>query len=107
MIRIESPLDALMPHLQRAVRVSVELGNRRIRQGQLGRALDRIPATVFLVANCARVEYANAAGERMIRTAESVRVDEHGLAVGSFADAARLCAATGKTAPTSAGHHLN
>ena len=97
-------LAALMPHLQRAVRVSVELGNRRVRQGQLGQALDHIPAAVFLVASTARVVYANAAGERMIRTAEGVRVDEHGLAVGSLADTARFRAAVGKAALTSAGH---
>lgn len=98
---------ALMPHLQRALRVSMHLGETQVHDAGLAVALDRLPTAVFLVAANARVLYLNRAAEALVASGGGLSIDKTGLAAITPAVTATLRTLVSGAARTSArlGQH--
>jgi len=96
-------LAVLMPHLQRALRVSMHLGEIQVRQGCLAEALDRLPTAVFLIAGDGRVLYMNHAAERLVANGGGLAIDRDGISTARPSDTAAFRRLIGRAALTSAG----
>lgn len=96
-------VSALMPHMQRAMRVSMHLGDIRLRQGGLAAALDRLPTAVFLIAADGRVLHMNHAAETLVATGSGLAIDADGIVAPLPAETAALRRLISLAAQTSAG----
>ena len=95
-------LTALMPHLQRSMRMSMLLGDVRLRESSIALALDRLPTAVFLVTGRGRVLFLNQAAERLLLDRRGLSLGKDGLTTTLPADSTALRALIGRAAETSA-----
>ena len=95
-------LGALMPHLQRALRVSMQLGDLQWRQGYLAQALDRLSTALFLIAGNSHVLYMNHAAETLLARGVGLLIDHDGICTGNPSETATLRRLIGRAALTSA-----
>jgi DNA-binding CsgD family transcriptional regulator len=76
----EALLQALAPHLRRAVALNLRLGRLEMERSSTAEMLDRSPDGALLVDAQARILFANAVGEELLRENIGLRVDRGCLA---------------------------
>jgi DNA-binding CsgD family transcriptional regulator len=69
----------LIPHLHRAVRIHMDLGELRLDHRSEADALDRVTAAVLVVAPDGRLRLANAAAERLLASRDGLTLAGDGL----------------------------
>lgn len=98
--------EALMPHLQRALKVHLRIVAAEGQQRELTEVLGRLSVGVMLVANSGDVLFMNAEAERIVGRADGLSVDASGLRAARPQETARLRRLIGEAAETSAGRGL-
>jgi DNA-binding CsgD family transcriptional regulator len=83
-------LEALMPHMQRALRVHMHMADSDLRQRELTDALEHMTVGVILVTDGARVLFMNRAARSMIDRRDGLQVDATGLRALRLRDTATL-----------------
>jgi DNA-binding CsgD family transcriptional regulator len=72
-------LKALMPHLQRALRVHTRIADIDLRKFELFEALERLTIGVILVTETANVVFMNSAARSLVNAGDGLIVDRGGL----------------------------
>lgn len=83
-------LRLLMPHIQRAVRFNIRMGEARAADDATTRLLEMTPDAAFILDAGGRVLAANAAADGLFRDARGVRLTQGRLAAARAEDADRL-----------------
>ena len=86
----ETYLETLLPHLMRAVRLSTSLGPVRAQTDVYRGALDRMDCSVMLLGAEQRIDWANAAAQRLLRRASALRIVAGHLDCAEPGDSQRL-----------------
>jgi len=98
-----SLLEALMPHMERALRVYTHMAESDLRQRELTDALEHMSVGVMLVTKGARVVYMNRAARSMVNRRDGLQVDATGLRALRLRDTATLRAHIAGAAQRTAG----
>jgi len=103
-------LKALMPHMQRALKIHMHVAASDLRQRELAEAMEPLAVGVILVSKDARVIFANASAQRLLKQRDGLMTDRNGLRAIQSREAAALraliaCTATegGRVHPQSGG----
>jgi DNA-binding CsgD family transcriptional regulator len=91
-------LKALMPHLQRALKIHMHLAATDLRQREFAEAMEPLAVGVILVSKDARVIFANASAQRLLQHHDGLMTDRNGLRAVQSRDAAALRAFIASTA---------
>lgn len=93
-------LDALVPHLQRAVRINAALESAERASAAAWDVFDRLPVGIFAVDGAGKLKHANRAGSRMI--GNGLRIERSVLAAegASATRALWSCLAAARAEPT-------
>jgi DNA-binding CsgD family transcriptional regulator/PAS domain-containing protein len=83
-------LEALMLHMQRALRVHMHMADSDLRQRELTDALEHMMVGVILVTKSARVLFMNRAARSMVNRRDGLQVDATGLRALRLRDTATL-----------------
>ncbi len=65
---LQTAVKLLMPHMQRAVRISRRIGEAELAAANTAAALDRAPSAVLLLGDDLEIVYANPAGQALMKT---------------------------------------
>jgi len=95
-------LEALMPHLQRAMRVHMHMAESALRQREFTDALEHMTVGVILVAASARVVFMNRVARSIVARRDGLLVDRTGLRALRSGETAILRALIGGAAQTTA-----
>lgn len=96
-------LNALMPHLRRALQLHRRLVSAETISHDLAGAIDRARHAVLLVTAAGRVTFMNSAAERLVATRDVLTVDGGELRAAGADDTARLRSLLADAAATSMG----
>jgi DNA-binding CsgD family transcriptional regulator len=96
-------LEALMPHMQRALRVHTHMADSDLRQRELTDALEHMTVGVIMVTKGARVLFMNRTARSMVSRRDGLQVDATGLRALRLRDTATLRAHIGGAADRTAG----
>jgi DNA-binding CsgD family transcriptional regulator len=96
-------LEALMPHMQRALRVHTHMAESDLRQRELTDALELMTVGVIMVTKSARVLFMNRTARSMVSRRDGLQVDATGLRALRFRDTATLRAHIAGAAERTAG----
>ncbi|NOT27980.1 MAG: helix-turn-helix transcriptional regulator [Acidobacteria bacterium] len=99
-------LEALMPHLRRALQLHRRIATAEAISEDLTGVLDSATRAVFLVDEAGRVTWMNRVAERLIATRDGLVVDEGALRAVRGADAGRLRTLLAECIDTSAGNGI-
>lgn len=104
--RLETALRLLVPHLQRAVRISRRLGEAELSARSARAVLDAAPSAILMCDEALRLTYANPLGEKLLRDGY-LALREGRLRFGARGQGKRLSAlATPATGPRCAAFVL-
>jgi DNA-binding CsgD family transcriptional regulator/PAS domain-containing protein len=96
-------LEALMPHLQRALRVHTHMADSDLRQRELTDALEHMTVGVIMVTKSARVLFMNRTARSIVSRRDGLHVDATGLRALRLCDTATLRAHIAGAAERTAG----
>jgi DNA-binding CsgD family transcriptional regulator len=96
-------LEALMPHMQRALRVHMHMADSDLRQRELTDALEHMTVGVIMVTKSARVLFMNRTARSMVSRLDGLQVDATGLRALRLRDTATLRAHIAGAAERTAG----
>jgi DNA-binding CsgD family transcriptional regulator len=96
-------LEALMPHMQRALRVHTHMAESDLRQRELTDALEHMTVGVIMVTKNARVLLMNRTARSMVSRRDGLQVDATGLCGLRLRDTATLRAHIAGAAERTAG----
>ena len=80
----------LLPHIERAVRIAIRLGNLEMRSEAMTDAIKDLPTAVMLLDDRGRLLYANASADRILNAQDALTVGTLGLTALRKSDNARL-----------------
>ncbi len=92
-------LKALMPHMQRALKIHMHVAASDLRQREFAEAMQPLAVGVILVSKDARVVFANASAHRLLSHRDGLMTDRHGLRAAKSQETAALRALIACTAP--------
>jgi DNA-binding CsgD family transcriptional regulator/PAS domain-containing protein len=72
-------LKALMPHMQRALKIHMHLAEANIRQGEFVEAMEPLAVGVILVTASGQVLFANRSARRLLDNRDGLMMDRQGL----------------------------
>jgi DNA-binding CsgD family transcriptional regulator len=96
-------LEALMPHMQRALRVHTHMAESDLRQRELTDALEHMTVGVIMVTKSARVLFMNRTARSLVSRGDGLQVDAVGLRALRLRDTATLRAHIAGAAERTAG----
>jgi DNA-binding CsgD family transcriptional regulator len=99
-------LKALMPHMQRALKIHMHLAEASLKQGEFVEAMEPLAVGVILVTASARVLFANRSARRILDNRDGLMIDRQGLRAGRSRETNALHALIGCTA-ASCGHRAS
>jgi DNA-binding CsgD family transcriptional regulator len=91
-------LQQLAPHLQRAMRVYLRIGQLSVEQHAAIEVLNLLTHALFVVDASARVKFANLAAEALLACADGIGCDTHGLYASTTTLTSRLRALVAQAA---------
>jgi DNA-binding CsgD family transcriptional regulator len=91
-------LKALMPHMQRALKIHMHLAEANLRQGEFVEAMEPMAVGVILVTASARVLFANRSARRLLDNRDGLMIDRQGLRTVRLRETNALRALIGCTA---------
>jgi DNA-binding CsgD family transcriptional regulator/PAS domain-containing protein len=91
-------LKALMPHMQRALKIHLHVAAADLRQREFAEAMEPLAVGVILVGKDARVIFANASAQRLLKQSDGLMTDRNGLRAVQSREAAALRALIACTA---------
>jgi DNA-binding CsgD family transcriptional regulator len=100
-------LQALMPHLQRALEIHRRLAEADVQLTARADALDRLSHGVLVLSATGRLLFANRAGEAILRARDGLTFEREALQAARPQDTTRLRAAIAAAASTTAGTGLS
>jgi DNA-binding CsgD family transcriptional regulator len=100
-------LEALMPHLQRALRVHTHVAESDLRRRELAEAVEHLTVGMILVTAGARVLFMNRAARRIVESRDALFVDGTGLRACRTHETATLRGLIGAAAQTTAHRGLH
>lgn len=83
-------VQAILPHLNRALRVHRRIADLQLRERSLEEAFDRLPTAVLLVDRTGRILFANARGVALLAEGDAVGSDRGRLRAGTTGGTAML-----------------
>jgi DNA-binding CsgD family transcriptional regulator/PAS domain-containing protein len=90
-------LKALMPHMQRALKIHMHLAEASLRQGEFVDAMEPLALGVILVTASARVLFANRSARRLLDYRDGLTIDREGLCAARSRETNALRALIGCT----------
>ena len=96
-------LEALMPHMQRALRVHTHMADSDLRQRELTDALEHMTVGVIMVTKSTRVLFMNRSARSIVSRRDGLQVDATGLRALRLRDTATLRAHIAGAAERTAG----
>jgi DNA-binding CsgD family transcriptional regulator len=96
-------LKALMPHMQRALKIHMHVAEADLRQREFADAMEPLAVGVILVTASARVLFANRSARRLLDKRDGVMIDRQGLGAARSRETNALRALIGCTV-ASCGH---
>jgi DNA-binding CsgD family transcriptional regulator len=72
-------LEALMPHMQRALKIHMHVAASDLRQREFAEAMEPLAVGVILVSKDARVIFANGSAQRLLNHRDGLMTDRNGL----------------------------
>jgi DNA-binding CsgD family transcriptional regulator len=91
-------LKALMPHMQRALKIHMHLAEASLRRGEFVEAMEPLAVGVIIVTASARVLFANRSARRLLDKRDGLMIDRQGLRAVRSREATALRALIGCTA---------
>jgi DNA-binding CsgD family transcriptional regulator len=83
-------LEALMPHMQRALKIHMHVATSDLRQREFAEAMEPLAVGVILVSKDARVIFANGSAQRLLKHRDGLMTDRNGLRAVQSREAAAL-----------------
>jgi DNA-binding CsgD family transcriptional regulator/PAS domain-containing protein len=90
-------LKALMPHMQRALKIHMHLAEANLRQGEFVEAIEPLAVGVILVTASGQVLFANRSARRLLDNRDGLMIDRQGLRAGRSRETNALRALIGCT----------
>jgi DNA-binding CsgD family transcriptional regulator len=99
-------LRALMPHMQRALKIHMHVAAADLRQREFAEAMEPLAVGVILVGKDARIIFANASAQRLLQHRDGLMTDGNGLRAVQAREATTLRALIDCTAAKVGQVHL-
>jgi DNA-binding CsgD family transcriptional regulator len=90
-------LKALMPHMQRALKIHMHVAEANLRQGEFVEAMEPLAVGVILVTASAQVLFANRSARRLLDNGDGLMMDREGLRTARSRETSALRALIGCT----------
>jgi DNA-binding CsgD family transcriptional regulator len=90
-------LEALMPHMQRALKIHMHLAEASLKQGECVEAMEPLAVGVILVTASGQVLFANRSARRLLDNRDGLMIDRQGLRAGRSRETNALRALIGCT----------
>jgi DNA-binding CsgD family transcriptional regulator len=91
-------LKALMPHMQRALKIHMHVAASDLRRREFAEAMEPLSVGVILVSKDARVIFANGSAQQLLKHRDGLMTDQNGLRAVQLREGAALRALIGRTA---------